>query len=608
MLDEAIKSCDACSLRKGCRAPVPGNGLEKAEVMLIGEAPGEWEDEQGIPFVGQAGQFLDALLRFAGTYREAVFVSNTVKCHPPRNADPTREQVGACSKWLKLEMLAVKPRIVVCLGRIAAQQVFKVTEPMEHIHGQPIYCDGYVGLPAYHPAAGIHQTSLIRQIYDDFEVLKRLMAGADPSSLMTVDEYERNYVAIDRADEAVELLEELSKGEYALDIETVNGKPWSWQVSGKPGMAYFVPWELMPLKRVGGKVVVHYYLHDAQFVDMPDFTDTMVMAYLLGLPQGLKTLARDLCGMKMMEYEEVVGPYKEEKAGDYLERAITGEEWSAPEPVEEAKWDNKVGKVVVRWRKPKPISGKIKRILASETEMYRKWHDINAGERAEVESVMGVMPEASLRDAEQGEVVAYSCADPDATLRAMLKMRPMIEERGLGYTLGAMDLPTLPVALEMRRRGMAVDRVRLEELSEYYTVEMAKAAEEAAEIVGERFNPNSSIQVARILYEKLRFPITRLTTTGKASTDDRELKKVKHPVVEKVLRYRELGKNRDAYADALREAVHGDGRVRADIKTTRTETGRWAVSDPQLQAIPIRTEEGRKIRGAFVATEEEREE
>lgn len=613
MLTEKLAQCNNCALRKGCRGPVAGAGKEGADVMFVGEAPGEEEDKTGQPFVGKAGRFLDSLLGTVGLHREEVVITNVVKCRPPHNSDPKPEHIRACSMWLEMELATVRPAVVVALGRFSANYMLNrgvktgagEQYAMEHVHGIPFQRD-FTILPAYHPAAGMHDTAKLRQIFDDFAALGELLQGADPKSMMPQDAFPKpRYKEITSGKEARELLD--SK-EYALDLEIVNNSIWSMQVAVKEGEAYFIPRDIITASGTPAwsEVTVHNYLYDAGFIDIPKFLDTMVMAYLLGLPQGLKELASRLCGMEMKSYQDVTRSYRRSKAIKYLSKAAMWDAWPEPEPVEETAWDNKLGMVATKTRNPQPIGRKIKKILADsidnmEVDPFQRWYDIDARERREVERVLGALPDADLRDAPHEEAVRYSCRDADATLRVKNKLMPIIEEMGLDFVLRKADLPTLLTAKEMMEHGLPVSTDRLTELSKEYGERMEVVANEVADIAGYRLNPSSNVQVAELLYNRLGFKPTKMTPSGgMASTDDGELKKVNHPVVKKILEYRGLAKNKDSFADALLEQVE-NGRIHTTIKTTRTETGRWSSSGPNLQAQPTRTEEGKRIRKAYVA-------
>jgi hypothetical protein len=208
-----------------------------------------------------------------------------------------------------------------------------------------------------------------------------------------------------------------------------------------------------------------------------------------------------------------------------------------------------------------------------------------------------------------GEVV-HNCRDSDATLRVYHRLKTMITDSELDF-IQYLDLGVLPQVNEMMQNGMPVDVPYLNDLSAYYFGNMEVAAELASAKVGHPFNPSSSKQVAEVVYGELGFKPTKKTATGLISTDDQELKKVKHPVIADILEYRRNLKNKSTFADALVENAvphpHNGGvvyRVHTTLKTTRTETGRLSSADPiNLQTMPTRSEDGKKIRKGFKASQ-----
>lgn len=177
-----LKEWKGCELSKTAN-PVLGEGNPKAEVMFIGEAPGQKEDEQGRPFVGPAGQFLDELLGTIGFKREDVYISNVVKYRPPGNRDPTPEEKEQCMPWLMLEIAIIQPKVIVPLGRHALGHFFTKIS-ITDAHGRPQRLkDGLTVFPIYHPAAALHNGSLRQSLYDDFKALgdylKNPAAGAN---------------------------------------------------------------------------------------------------------------------------------------------------------------------------------------------------------------------------------------------------------------------------------------------------------------------------------------------------------------------------------------------------------------------------------------------
>ncbi len=167
--DEA-RACRACPLHVGARNAVPGEGNPDAEVMLIGEAPGQNEDLQGRPFVGASGQFLTQMLEAAGFPRSEVFIANVAKHRPPGNRDPLPEEIAACAGFLQRQIDAIDPLVIVTLGRFSMARYFP-GERVSRIHGQARVVGGRVILPLYHPAAALHQGSLRKVLEADFAAL-----------------------------------------------------------------------------------------------------------------------------------------------------------------------------------------------------------------------------------------------------------------------------------------------------------------------------------------------------------------------------------------------------------------------------------------------------
>lgn len=172
-----ISSCQDCELARTRTNAVPGTGPANAEVVFVGEAPGFNEDKQGQPFVGQAGQFLNDLIRAGGMERKDVFICNIIKCRPPDNRDPLPHEVAACRKYLERQLELIQPKLVVTLGRHSLQH-FLPGQAISKIHGRPLLKDGQPVMPMYHPAAALHQGSLRSVIIEDFKKLPDALARA----------------------------------------------------------------------------------------------------------------------------------------------------------------------------------------------------------------------------------------------------------------------------------------------------------------------------------------------------------------------------------------------------------------------------------------------
>jgi uracil-DNA glycosylase family 4 len=172
-----VNVCVKCKLHASRKKAVPGEGPADAKIMFIGEGPGFYENEQGRPFVGAAGKFLEELLGYIGLTREQVFICNVVKCRPPGNRDPEIDELKACSDYLERQIRAIQPAVIVTLGRFSMAR-FMPDAKISAVHGQARMVDGRLVVAMFHPAAALHQPSLKQSVIDDFKKLPGLMAGA----------------------------------------------------------------------------------------------------------------------------------------------------------------------------------------------------------------------------------------------------------------------------------------------------------------------------------------------------------------------------------------------------------------------------------------------
>ena len=178
---EEIKKCRRCPLGEKATQAVPGEGDSGAQVMFIGEAPGFWEDQKGIPFCGAAGKLLDKLLAQAGLKREEVFIANILKHRPPQNRDPQPQEIEACQFFLDRQIEVIKPQVVVSLGRFSLSK-FLPNASITQVHGRPrlINFGGkeLILVPMYHPAAALRNGKIMTEEEEDFrrlgEFLKKM--------------------------------------------------------------------------------------------------------------------------------------------------------------------------------------------------------------------------------------------------------------------------------------------------------------------------------------------------------------------------------------------------------------------------------------------------
>lgn len=172
-----LGECIRCGLSQARRHIVFGVGPEDARVMLIGEAPGEKEDERGEPFVGPAGQLLDKMLAAMGLRRAEVYITNLVKCRPPHNRDPRPEEAAACRPFLEGQIAAIAPRAILALGRPAAQALLATDAPISALRGRWHDLGGIPLLPTFHPAFLLRSAERKAEAYADLKELRRFLAG-----------------------------------------------------------------------------------------------------------------------------------------------------------------------------------------------------------------------------------------------------------------------------------------------------------------------------------------------------------------------------------------------------------------------------------------------
>ena len=178
-IHEQIARCRQCKLGGGNARAVPGEGNPHASLMLVGEAPGFYEDQQGRPFVGPAGQLLDQLLAAAGLSRRDVFITNVIKHRPPGNRDPEEDEITACDGFLRAQIAAIQPTVIVTLGRYSLAKFIPNVRSMKEVHGRSFPYEGRLVCAMYHPAAALHQGSLRGVLEQDFRSLPMMIARAE---------------------------------------------------------------------------------------------------------------------------------------------------------------------------------------------------------------------------------------------------------------------------------------------------------------------------------------------------------------------------------------------------------------------------------------------
>ena len=176
---EELGDCTRCKLHSlGRRQIVFGVGNPSADLMFVGEAPGADEDIQGEPFVGRAGQLLTKIIEAIGLRREDVYIANVIKCRPPGNRNPEPDEVDQCERFLFRQIDTIRPKVIVALGKFAAQSLLRTTEPITRLRGREYTYRDAILMPTYHPAFLLRAPSAKREVWEDMKRVRELLTGS----------------------------------------------------------------------------------------------------------------------------------------------------------------------------------------------------------------------------------------------------------------------------------------------------------------------------------------------------------------------------------------------------------------------------------------------
>jgi len=173
-LQEQVKQCQLCELARTRTHVVFGMGNPQADLMFIGEAPGENEDLQGLPFVGRAGELLDKILAAIKLHRSQVYIANIIKCRPPQNRTPHSDEVAACIPYLYHQIELIQPKLIVCLGLVAAKNLLQVEYTVERFRNSLFQFAGIDVVVTYHPAALLRNPNLKPAAWEDFQKIQKM--------------------------------------------------------------------------------------------------------------------------------------------------------------------------------------------------------------------------------------------------------------------------------------------------------------------------------------------------------------------------------------------------------------------------------------------------
>lgn len=518
--------CTACPLHaKATTICIDGDGPANARILFIGEAPGDREDKLGRPFVGQSGQLVRAEVSKAGLGE--VRYTNTVRCRPPGNRQPTKDEIKACRPYLDAELAEVKPEYVVTLGNVSSKAVLKHSKITQD-HGKIVKMPGYIGMPMYHPAYILRDPSKLPDLQRD---LRRLKAEID--GMRKVEDIEWSFLTRKNFD--IFINQFTAAEEFSFDTETTGlfmhrpgGKVRTLQIA-MPGRVWVIRFNMldsvMPkhatqykfmneLARIArGKWV---YAQNGKFDNLWLMTqygarfkielNTQLAHHLLNEnePHDLKTMARTYCD-----------------APDY------------DLPLQHLLFPEKHGKL--------------------------------------------------------DEFYDYAARDAYYTLKLGQRFRAQLQkDRVLRKIFYSLVMPAARAFEDIEARGITLDIPKFEETAVTTKFKMLEAErvlnEMAAKQGGHDINWNSPAQVAKFLYETLKIKATVFTDGGAPSTGEEALYEIRdqHPIANQLVTFRELAKFHSTYLEGWRELIVED-RIYFSTKIHGTVTGRYSS---RLHQVP----------------------
>lgn len=602
---------------------VEGDGPIPCDIAFVGEAPGHKEVQEGRCFVEwvPAGKEFARYLRIPRLNRSEVYITNLFKEPIPEN--PSGEELEMWGSILDAELREVEPEIIVPLGRYATrhflgdvnigdvQGLAYHTPPLvtrSATYSPPRNGDSNSGvaiLPIIHPAAGLHNPDMQPSIVAGFRALKGLLEGEDV--FRVVDEVKPKYIETEGMSIGSMV------GNIALDTEAAN-KSWI-SVCRSPGCAEVlknenVRQDLVWEYSVDAFVILHGALYDYPVllklgIAPKRFVCTQIALFLLGTePIGLKPAAYRFCGMEMESYAEVTREASHRLAADYFDM-IKEVDWEDPEPILTFERDGSS-----RIRQPRNLNWLIKKAEKAiadgkPVDLRDRWKGWDDEVKQEAVSVFGTMPIATLDNVDPARATNYSARDADATRRLFEPVMERIKATGQSRVLG-LDMKIIPMLCRMMEVGMKIDKEHFEDVSADLNREMVGLTDRISDIAGYPINPGSDDQMAKLLYDELGLRVGKLTKKKKrGSVENKVLEGIKpdHPVVALALEYSECDTLESGFSRKLPKFTDEDDRIHPNIRMTRVPSGRLNIAEPPLQAIPVRTERGLRIREGFIAPE-----
>lgn len=540
--------CTDCKLHATTsRVCVLGVG-PKSDVMIVGEAPGQEEERTGEPFRGKAGQKLTILLEAEGFDRDDIFICNAVSCRPPGNRTPSKKEINTCKRWLDYQISVVKPKFVLLLGNVPLQSVTG-KKGITKARGKPFEKDGIVYLPTFHPAACLYEPAIETIIAKDIKLFNEIVEfGGIP------EERDLSYRTVSTKKDVDEMLRDL-KGYVSFDVETNQLYPWQHAVYSEETKK----WEM------GQK---------PKLISLGFGTSTTQWILPVNHPQS---------PWSWSEIEDII-----ERIDDRVRRDLVS-------------WVTHNGKFDMLWMR---VHLGVEWLIDFDTMLaHYIWDENDFHGLKEVSMKYLGAPNWDIdKTTKQGATgnwqkhAKYLAHDIYYTraLKSFLSQK-LSEDRDVRRVYNKLLLPCANLFVEIEYNGVFIDQTKFKDAEKYLRDQYDTALKNLKKFEpeywenakGKRspFNWGSSSQLAWLLFDKLGIKPLDKTKAGANSTSESVLKRLDHPCVGDLLKFREAKQQLSFFIEGWKPYLV-NGRLHPSFKLHGTVTGRLSCENPNLQQVP----------------------
>lgn len=520
--------CTNCRLHKTTdRVCVLGHGYNKADVMIIGEAPGAAEERTGKPFMGRAGKLLREILGENGFDDENVFIANAVSCRPPDNRTPTKAEITSCKYWVEYQMERVKPKYVLLLGNVPCQSLLGL-KGIKKLRGKPIEQDGVIYIPTYHPAYALRDPGSKPAIEADIALLREIVdnkglpeeSGLNPIEVLDRKTFRRMLRAL--------------KGTVSFDIETSCLYPWRFH-SDKKNIRYDKPVITaigFGTKKAQWSIPFHHY-------EMHPFTDKQLERMVAKITEKL---------------EDCIVVAQGGKFDALWMKVKYGVDW----PID---FDTMLAHYLIDENQRHGLK------LLSQIYFGAMDYDLDA-------------TRANWKD-----LSYYHCKD----LMYTRDLKPIFakklrSEKHVRDVFNEILMPCSEWFTQAEFNGVHIDQTKMDKAEEYLRNELIEAKADLDKW-GPGVNWRSPKQIANLLFDELGLDVIETTDKGARSTKESVIKRLNHPIADALLRYRGAAQQMSFFIEGWKPFIV-DGRLHPSFKLHGAVTGRPSCEHPNLQQVP----------------------